>query len=120
MLKEFLKGDEGAVTYRNVEVEFIHGRKATMTIYNDGEEVDKFVLSEYESEGQEAMHKLFQEKGFEQLTGEELSLKIELRDEKQRKADEEKEALRRQYREEQARKEEEKKRKQEAESNEEL
>ena len=120
MLKQFLKGDEGAVTYRNVEVEFIHGRKATMTIYNDGMEVEKIVLSEYESEGQEAMHKLFQEKGFEQLAGEELSLKIEMRDEKQRKADEEREALRRQAREEITRKQEEERRKQEAESNEEL
>lgn len=91
-----------------------------MTIYNDGMEVEKIVLSEYESEGQEAMHKLFQEKGFEQLTGEELSLKIEMRDEKQRKADEEREALKRQAREEIARKQEEERRKQEAESNEEL
>lgn len=58
------------MTYRNVEINFIRGRKAIMTILKNGEEVETIELSEYETE--EDMHRLFQEKGFEKLSEEEV------------------------------------------------
>ena len=64
-LKNFLKGDTGAVTYRNVEIEFIRGKQANMSIMQDGQEIENIVLSEYDKEGEEAIHALFQEKGFD-------------------------------------------------------
>jgi hypothetical protein len=83
-LKKFLKGDTGAITYRNVEINFVHGRTATMTILKDGNEVERIILSDYENQGEEAMHGLFREKGFEQLSDEELRKKLADRDEKER------------------------------------
>ena len=35
-LKSFLKEENGVDTYKDVEVRFISGRKAVMTIYKDG------------------------------------------------------------------------------------
>ena len=55
-----------------------------MSIMQDGEEIEKIVLSEYDSEGEEAIHALFQEKGFEQLSEEELKAKFDARDEEER------------------------------------
>lgn len=83
-LKNFLKGDTGAVTYRNVEIEFIRGKQANMSIMQDGQEIENIVLSEYDKEGEEAIHALFQEKGFEQLSEEELKAKFDARDEEER------------------------------------
>ena len=58
MLRSFLKDGE-AESYRNVEVKFVHGRKAIMTIYESGEgeesgeeswvEKEKIVLSDYKT-----------------------------------------------------------------------
>ena len=58
ILKSFLKEGE-AESYQNVEVTFVHGRKAIMTIYesDDGEESgeegwvekEKIVLSDYKT-----------------------------------------------------------------------
>lgn len=58
MLKSFLKEGE-AESYRNVEVKFVHGRKAIMTIYESGDEEEsgeeswvekeKIVLSDYKT-----------------------------------------------------------------------
>mmetsp|Transcript_8948 Transcript_8948/g.13531 ORF Transcript_8948/g.13531 Transcript_8948/m.13531 type:complete len:90 (+) Transcript_8948:173-442(+) len=61
-----------------------------MSIKQDGQEVEKIVLSEYDSEGEEAMHDLFQEKGFEQLSEEELKAKLDARDEEAREEDKKK------------------------------
>ena len=63
-LKSFLKDGE-AESYRNVEVKFIHGRKAVMTVWETGngnggvldgggdreswEEVEKITLSDYKT-----------------------------------------------------------------------
>ena len=53
-LKSFLKDGE-AESYHNVEVKFIHGRKAIMTIYESGDgeeswvEKEKIVLSDYKT-----------------------------------------------------------------------
>jgi hypothetical protein len=61
-----------AESYRNVEVEFIPGRTAKMTIYNDGvagEAIDMTLLITKED-----MHKLMIDKGFEKLTEAEIEL----------------------------------------------
>ena len=55
-----------------------------MTILKDGNEVERIILSDYENQGEEAMHGLFREKGFEQLSDEELRKKLADRDEKER------------------------------------
>jgi Sep15/SelM redox domain len=62
ILKSFLKDGE-AESYRNVEVKFVHGRKAIMTIYESGGsgegemegqteswvEIEQIVLSDYKT-----------------------------------------------------------------------
>ena len=58
ILKSFLKDGE-AESYHNVEVKFVHGRKAIMTIYESGDgeesaekgwvEKEKIVLSDYKT-----------------------------------------------------------------------
>lgn len=104
-LKRFLKGDSGAVIYRNVEVEFIRGKKATMSIMEDGGEVENIILSDYEEKGEEGMHDLFKEKGFEKMSPEEIELMAKEREEerihaaeeqkeKNKRREEEKEKLR--------------------------
>ena len=63
--------------YKNVDIEFVSGRKATMTVYKgneDGEVVDTIILSDYETE--EEMHGIFERLGFEKLTQEEMDEKI--------------------------------------------
>lgn len=42
-------------------MEYIHGRRAVLTIYEDEEEVEKITLSDYATK--EEMHALFVEKG---------------------------------------------------------
>lgn len=56
--------------YKNLEVTFIHGRKAILTIFDDGKETEKITLSDYNS--REAMHQLLEEKGFEKKPEEEI------------------------------------------------
>ncbi len=78
ILKEFLKGDGGAILYKNVDIEFVSGRKATMTVYRGDEEgdvVETIILSDYETE--EEMHGIFERLEFEKLTQEELDEKIQ-------------------------------------------
>jgi hypothetical protein len=45
-LKSFLKDGE-AESYVGVTVEYIHGRRAVLTIYEDEEELEKITLSDY-------------------------------------------------------------------------
>jgi hypothetical protein len=59
-LKSFLKDGE-AESYVGVTVEYIHGRRAVLTIYEDEEELEKITLSDYATK--EEMHALFVEKG---------------------------------------------------------
>eukprot|EP00578_Thalassiosira_sp_NH16_P011678 CAMPEP_0181124710 /NCGR_PEP_ID=MMETSP1071-20121207/26635_1 /TAXON_ID=35127 /ORGANISM="Thalassiosira sp., Strain NH16" /LENGTH=196 /DNA_ID=CAMNT_0023210051 /DNA_START=152 /DNA_END=743 /DNA_ORIENTATION=+ len=97
-LKSFLKDGE-VESYRNVEVSFVPGKKAIMTIYEgesmsavgvDGmEEKEKIVLSDYKTK--EEMHALMIEKGFQLKSEEELeAMKIrkqkEAAEEAERKA----------------------------------
>ena len=69
-LKSFLKDGE-AEEYQNVQVEYVHGRKAILYIYQDGEEVEQITLSEYKTK--EDMHNLMVEKGFVKKPEEELA-----------------------------------------------
>ena len=70
-LKSFLKEEGGVDLYKQVEVKFIPGRKAVMTIYNDGVEKEKVTLSDYNDK--EKLHELFVEKGFEKYSEEEIA-----------------------------------------------
>jgi len=60
-VKKFLKEGE-AETYKNVEVRYIKGRKAILTIFENDEELEKIVLSDYKN--REEMHEMMLEKGF--------------------------------------------------------
>lgn len=60
-VKQFLKGGE-AEEYENVEVRYIKGRKAILTIYDDEQELEKVTLSDYKT--REEMHKMMVGKGF--------------------------------------------------------
>ena len=64
--------DEGGVDlYKQVEVKFIPGRKAVMTIKVDGVEKEKVTLSDFDDK--EKLHDLFKEKGFEKYSEEEIA-----------------------------------------------
>lgn len=60
-MKEFLKGGE-AELYENVKIEWIRGREALMTIYEDEKELKKIKLYDYKKK--EEMHELFRNEGF--------------------------------------------------------
>jgi hypothetical protein len=68
-LKKFLKGGD-AESYRNVEIEYVKGKPPVMTLFVGGKEQEVVLLKEYESS--EALHQLFQEKGLQKKTQEEI------------------------------------------------
>uniref|UniRef100_A0A7S1CUW2 Selenoprotein F/M domain-containing protein n=1 Tax=Cyclophora tenuis TaxID=216820 RepID=A0A7S1CUW2_CYCTE len=68
-LKQFLKGYE-AEEYRGVEVEYVHGRKAVLSIFHDGELQEEITLSELGT--REEMHALMVDKGFQKMSEEEI------------------------------------------------
>jgi hypothetical protein len=80
-----LKGGE-AETYENVEVKYISGRKAVLTIFHDGEEQEKIELSTLKM--REDMHAMFLEKGFVKKSEEEIE---RVRQEREREMQDEKE-----------------------------
>jgi len=53
-----------------VEVNFIAGKKAILTIFKDGKEQEKVTLSDYNDK--DRLHELFAQKGFQKYTGEEM------------------------------------------------
>ena len=63
-------GKEGARSYLNLEIEFIKGRTATLTVMEDGIEVEKVVMSDFKTE--EEMHDALASRGFQKLSGDEL------------------------------------------------
>ena len=73
-LKMFLKGGE-AEEYENVEVKYIHGRKATLYIYDDDVEIDTINLMELET--RDDMHDLMVRKGFKKKSEEEYDDSIQ-------------------------------------------
>jgi hypothetical protein len=70
-LKSFLKDLNGVDLYKNVEVHFISGKRAVLTIFEGGRELEKITLSDYNDK--EKLHTLFAEKGFVKYTGVELA-----------------------------------------------
>jgi septal ring factor EnvC (AmiA/AmiB activator) len=54
--------DGEAEQYEGVEVEYVHGNKAVLTIYKDGEQQEEVTLSDYPSKTE--MRALMEEKGF--------------------------------------------------------
>ena len=69
-LKKFLVTNKEADQYEKLTVKFIPGRKAILTILDDGKETEKIVLSDYND--REKMHALLTEKGFKKKSSEEL------------------------------------------------
>lgn len=69
-LKKFLVTNKEADQYEKLTVKFIPGRKAILTILDDGKETEKIVLSDYND--REKMHALLAEKGFKKKSSEEL------------------------------------------------
>jgi hypothetical protein len=68
-LNSFLK-DWDAEEYQGVEVVYIPGRKAVLTIYNDEREQEQITLSDYATKAE--MHALMVEKGFVKKGEEEI------------------------------------------------
>lgn len=79
-LKSFLKDSE-AEEYQGVEVEYVHGRNAVLTIYKDGEEQEQITLSDFKTK--EEMHALMVEKGFVKKSEEEIAEMRRLNKEKE-------------------------------------
>lgn len=80
-----MKGGE-AETYHNVEIKYIPGRKAILTIFHDGEEHEKIELSGLKQ--REEMHAMFLEKGFVKKSDEELeAIRLQLEREVQEESD---------------------------------
>lgn len=70
-------------TYKDVEVRFISGRKAVMTIYKDGKEQERITLSDYDDK--DKLHALFKEKGFVQYTDVEYKERRKMKEEEEKK-----------------------------------
>eukprot|EP00592_Proboscia_alata_P004642 CAMPEP_0194371858 /NCGR_PEP_ID=MMETSP0174-20130528/20227_1 /TAXON_ID=216777 /ORGANISM="Proboscia alata, Strain PI-D3" /LENGTH=143 /DNA_ID=CAMNT_0039150097 /DNA_START=40 /DNA_END=471 /DNA_ORIENTATION=+ len=69
-LKAFIVG-LGAEMYQNVEIEFIYGTAAVLTVFDDGVEVETIMLADYETRAE--LDALFKEKGFKLKTASEIS-----------------------------------------------
>jgi len=59
-------------------VNFIAGRKAVLTIFNDGKEVEKVTLSDYNDT--EKLHQLFAEKGFARYSDSEVAARRKMKE----------------------------------------
>eukprot|EP00588_Corethron_pennatum_P012117 CAMPEP_0194278840 /NCGR_PEP_ID=MMETSP0169-20130528/12400_1 /TAXON_ID=218684 /ORGANISM="Corethron pennatum, Strain L29A3" /LENGTH=99 /DNA_ID=CAMNT_0039023135 /DNA_START=213 /DNA_END=512 /DNA_ORIENTATION=- len=60
-LKRFVKNDEGAAIYKNLDVEFVSGATPILTIFDDGAEVETIQLSDMQFS---ELHSMVLEKGF--------------------------------------------------------
>ena len=60
------------MSYHNVEIQYISGRVAVLTVFDDGVEKENIVLSDYTTK--ESIHELFQAKGFVKKTRETLHM----------------------------------------------
>jgi hypothetical protein len=69
-LKEFIKYG-GAEAFHNVEIEFIRGRKAVLTIYHDGEEHEQVELQSIGTKKE--IHQMMLDKGFTLKSEEEIA-----------------------------------------------
>lgn len=75
-LKSFLMEKDGVDQYKEVEVNFISGKKAVLTIFQNGKELEKITLSDYDDRNK--LHQLFVEKGFAKFTNEEIARRREI------------------------------------------
>jgi hypothetical protein len=66
----------GVDLYKEVEVNFISGREAVLTIFKDGKELEKVTMSDYDDRNK--LHQLFVEKGFAKYTIEEIAVRKEI------------------------------------------
>eukprot|EP00550_Attheya_septentrionalis_P009752 CAMPEP_0198282920 /NCGR_PEP_ID=MMETSP1449-20131203/2629_1 /TAXON_ID=420275 /ORGANISM="Attheya septentrionalis, Strain CCMP2084" /LENGTH=126 /DNA_ID=CAMNT_0043979339 /DNA_START=128 /DNA_END=508 /DNA_ORIENTATION=+ len=104
-VKSFLMDGE-AEDYRNVEVKFVSGKNAILTIFDDNVELEQVDLSKYTDK--EDIHAMMVEKGFEKMEGEELEQARRELAEKTAEEDARKEALAEKKREELRKRREEK------------
>lgn len=75
-LRSFLK-DREAEYYHGVEVEYLRGRDAVLTIYQDGMERETVILSDIPTK--EELHEVMLEKGFQRKSNDEImQIKAEL------------------------------------------
>lgn len=81
-MKSFLKEPNGVDQYKNVEVNFISGRKAVLTIFKDGKEQEKITLSDYNDRNK--LIQLFEEKGFEKYPKEEMVARRKMKEEEEK------------------------------------
>lgn len=68
-MRSFLYDGE-AIQYHGVEVEYVHGRSAILTIYRDGQEQEQVTMSDYKTK--EELHALMVNKGFIKKSDEEI------------------------------------------------
>ena len=68
-LKQFLVGGEAGY-YHGVEVNFIHGKEAILTVYNESKIQETIKLSELKDRGE--MHNLMRAKGFVRKSDDEV------------------------------------------------
>jgi len=59
-------------------VNFIAGKKAVLTIFNDGKEVEKVTLSDYNDTAK--LHQLFAQKGFARYSVSEMAARRKMKD----------------------------------------
>jgi len=60
-VKKFLKEEGGADLYENLEINWIHGRKPVLILYEGNEEIERIELAPYSTS---ELHDLVLEKGF--------------------------------------------------------
>jgi hypothetical protein len=79
-LRLFLKGDgkllKGEITeYEGVTIEWIRGKKAVLTIFEDGKKKEDVELYNYQT--REQMHKVMEEKGFHKVSQQQKMAQIQ-------------------------------------------
>jgi hypothetical protein len=62
--------DGEAIQYHGVEVEYVQGRSAILTIYRDGQEQEQVTMIDYKTK--EELHTLMVNKGFRRKSDEEI------------------------------------------------
>ena len=75
-MKTFLKGGE-AEEYEGVTIEWIRGREAVMTIFEDGNELKKIKI--FEIKKKDELHELFAKEGFHKKSQEQIHKEFRVR-----------------------------------------
>lgn len=77
MLKSFLKSGE-AEQYEGVSIEWIRGKQAIMTIYDDAKEIEQVQM--YKLQTKKEMHAMMEEKGFHLQSKQEAKVEAKAKD----------------------------------------